>query len=43
MSSVVQFLEQVAQQVQSGWTNIVPGGHPNSAEELHYERLKGLV
>ncbi len=43
MGSVIQFLKQVPQQIQSGWTNIDPGGHTNSADELHYERLKGLV
>ena len=43
MGSVIQFLKQVARQVPSGWTNTDPGGHPNSADELHYERLKGLV
>ncbi len=43
MGTVIQFLKQVAYPVESGWTNIVSGGHWNSADELHYERLKGLV
>ena len=43
MGSVIQYLKQVAQQAQSGRANIVPEGPTNSADELHYERLKGLV
>ncbi len=43
MDTMVHVLMQVATQVQSGWTEIVLGEHPDGAEELDYELLKGLV
>ena len=43
MSTMIHLLVQVATRVQSGWADIIPGEHPDSADELHYEVLKGLV
>ncbi len=43
MGTVIQFLKRVATQARSGWTDIVPREDKNSAEELQFELLKGLV
>ena len=44
MGAVIHVLMWVATQVRSGWADIVLGERPDkSADEVHYELLKGLV
>ena len=43
MSTMIPFLVRVATRVQSGWADIASGEHPDSADQLHNELLKGLV